>query len=113
MSYTIGWDYFTTTCEEFESRKCLVCYNFMECKRNVNGPRNYIEAISKTKTLHDLFTCKNSTFSWHKQLLKLQEKLQSEPSKYLRNILQLEIDYIVKTQQTTLPDIFRERNEQG
>ena len=79
----LGYEVFYTTPGKVSEMRCRVCGSICEVKRDVYGPSNFIEAISKVNDLYDLFTCPNTHQTWHEKALRL---VLATPSKKLRKI---------------------------
>lgn len=101
MSYERGYDLFTPDVDAHETMFCLVCDQEMKCERNVMGYRSFTSAMGGCKERHDVFKCKNSEESWHKQVLLLKKKAKETPSKTIENLLNEEIRFILETRTPT------------
>ena len=80
---------------------CGVCGDLMNCKRNVYGPRGYMQAIGGGKSLHDSYTCPNHSEMWHMQVKALREWVKKIPSKKISSLAEEEINEILETREAT------------
>lgn len=73
----------------------------MEVERNQEGATSWAESMAQKKHSFDHFYCKYSNERWHKQLLKLRRMIEDTPSITIANLLQEEVNQILKTKVAT------------
>lgn len=76
---------------------CGVCGDLMDARFGANGPRSYVEAISKSGSPHDVYTCPSSSEPWHEQVCKLRRLAGETPSRILEEQLLAEAADIVRS----------------
>jgi hypothetical protein len=101
VSYHVGWDYFTPDPGSTDKMFCKVCETEMLVRRNVDKPTAMAEAQTNKTRLHDVFYCKFSSEDWHLQTLALKRRIESETSQAIADLLQEELNEVLKTKQTT------------
>ncbi len=92
-----GYELFMPSPDAVSEMKCKVCGSICDVKRGVYGPTSWAGAMAKKGRLHDLFTCPNSKEEWHIQALNLLQEMEKSFSPSLKEIMQNDLDYIVKT----------------
>jgi len=97
----VNIDIFTPDAGLFENCNCGICGSVMNVKRNLNGATSYIEAMAKTKHLHDYFSCPNREKDWHIQAKRILEVAQQTPSKITEDALIKEANDIVFHREAT------------
>ncbi len=81
--------------------RCGVCKTEMSVRRNVNGPRGFVQAMSSGKSLHDVFSCPHSDEEWHRQVVALRREATKTASKRHGDALQQEAEDILDYRQST------------
>ena len=76
----------------------------MTVKRNIYGPRSYVEAVKHMGSYHDIFECPHIDEKWHQQIRLLREQLEHSSSSKVRELIKEEIAEILETRQATLND---------
>lgn len=100
-SFVAGIDCVSVDPGKLESFVCRVCGVECEVQRNIDGPTSWAESIAKMKHMHDSFKCKQAMDPWHLQARALLQEKRKTNSTRLKQILQEEIDEILRTKQTT------------
>lgn len=80
---------------------CGVCGDPMSEKRNVTAARGFVQGITGTKTLHDIFVCGKIEEDWHRQVLALIKKSKKTPSAKMAKIYFEEANEILKNRVAT------------
>ena len=80
---------------------CGVCGEEMDVKRNVNGPRGSVQAMSGGKSPHDVFTCPHREEQWHEQVVALRKEAKKTPSAKLEKLLLEEAEEILQSKECT------------
>ena len=99
--YCAGWDHFTPDPGEKDKMFCRVCAAEMDVKRNVNGPTSSIESMGGGKHPHDSFSCPNTKYDWNSQVRTLKARVEKETSQFIADILEQEIEKVLKEKKTT------------
>lgn len=87
---------------------CDICKTTMNVETDLKGPTSIAEARAKLNHEYDLYICPNRKKIWHKHLTVLTIRYKREASSYLRNILRVEIERVLHTQQ--LPPFISEKD---
>jgi len=97
------YGYLTPDCGEYrdDEVKCGVCGETLNAERNVEDYRSVGSAYIKKITTFDRFRCPNLGEDWHKQILALYHEIRKTPSNIIENLLNQEIEEILKTRKTT------------
>ncbi len=95
------YDYASYPPGEQEELFCGVCNGKMDVKRNVDGATGMAEAMSKSKHLHDSFSCPNRPAEWHKQAKALIEDADKTSSKRIEDILIAEAKEVIIAKKET------------
>lgn len=85
---------------------CGVCGTQMDEKRACNGPRTFFEAMGKSKSNYDSFTCPVSEENWHVQAVKLNKAAGDTCSATLKKIYEEEAAEVVKTRKPSIDKVF-------
>lgn len=80
-----------------QSAKCGICGTEMEVTRNVNGPTQFVMAVSGAKRLHDAFFCPHYKDDWHKRVSDLWGEIGiGTKSAKIKKLIREEIGEILK-----------------
>jgi hypothetical protein len=92
----LGYEIFYTNPGKVIEMRCRVCGNNCDVKRDVYGPSNFVEAVSRTNDLYDIFTCPNANHNWHVIALKLVVAIEETPSKRMADLMKLDLEDLLK-----------------
>jgi hypothetical protein len=95
MAYHLGWEAFTPAPGTEDKMYCKVCDTEMNVQRNIEGPTSWIGAMTKSKHLHDSFTCGHAEEDWHIQARCLRKRIEEETSKKMSDILTEELNVVL------------------
>jgi hypothetical protein len=108
FSYHKGWDSFMPDADTVDHVACKVCGSKCDVKRNVSGPRSFVEAMGqkagqemRKDNPHDHFFCPNAGFPWHDQALAILMEALHTSSAVLTKMLQDEAKQLVLSKHTT------------
>jgi hypothetical protein len=96
-----GWDYYISDLGKCETMTCPICKEVMEVERDVPGTPSYVNAVFGLAWDHDFFWCKFRKESWHLQVLELLKMAESTPSSKLQQLLEEEIQTVLKDRKPT------------
>lgn len=82
---------------------CGVCETKTTCRRNVNGPRGFVMAMSGSKSLHDVYECPHRKEDWHLQVVALRREAAQTSSLLIENMLLKEAEQVLETRKATKP----------
>ncbi len=81
---------------EISEMKCKVCGTVCDVERNCKGMKSMGAAMAGMLNDHDQFTCPRSADEWHIRARKLMEEIARTPSKRLSQIMQDELEELLK-----------------
>jgi hypothetical protein len=87
-----------------EEQLCRVCGDKCEVQRNKMGATSYAESVRGKEHLHDYFYCAHAEQRWHEQVRQLLNERRMTNSNSIRQMLDMEIELILKTRQPTIAD---------
>lgn len=90
-----GYDYFPRDPGEDDEVLCRVCGVKCDVQRNVAGATSFAGTMTKSKILHDSFSCSHSEEKWHEQARSIMEEMDRTASPSLKEILNGDVDKIV------------------
>jgi formylmethanofuran dehydrogenase subunit E len=82
--------------------ECGVCGEKMDEERNHYGPRGFVQAMAKSKSRFDIFSCPNRELGWHKQAIALRQERNNTASRHLADIFEQEAQAIIATKTATI-----------
>jgi hypothetical protein len=106
MHYNSGYDYFTpASADKIPHMLCKICGNNLDCQREQNhsGRRWPTPSITPQFRIVDIFTCKNSGYDWHDQIMALMRECEKTSSSKITGIIMSEIDEIRILKKVTKP----------
>lgn len=62
---------------------CGICKSKCEERRNIDGPRGFVQAMGRGTSLHDAWHCPHINDDWHEQAERLLEMANATPSVFL------------------------------
>jgi len=82
--------------DSVSEKKCDVCGAICDVRRRVHGATSFGEAMSRRGHLHDAFCCPYISDLWHKQAVKIMQKIEECPSPSIRKIMNNDLSVIIE-----------------
>ena len=100
LNRKIGWDIIFHSPGEIQGTfECKICGSDMEVRRSEKVVEPFFRGGRKREK--DVFLCPNSGLPWHNQVCKLMEEINRCPSSRLCDIMQEEVEQILKQKEPT------------
>jgi hypothetical protein len=87
-----------------DTATCGICGALMTVERDQFGPTGFAEAMAHKGHAFDFFECPHLAEAWHKQIDALQQEIEDTPSRKLADMMQSEVDEILRNHQATKTD---------
>jgi hypothetical protein len=99
-----GFDFLTFVPNTVPEINCKICACKMNVDRHSKGHSNFAAALAENISNHDVFWCANYKANWHVQCRELMLEMTRTASSSIRKMLKEEMEGIIKTKTSTLPE---------
>jgi hypothetical protein len=92
----LGYEVFYVTPQTVEEMRCRVCGSKCNARREVNGPHNFITAVTRVDDMWDVFTCPHGGQAWHDKAVELAVAIDETPSKRVAALMRQDLEDLLR-----------------